>query len=75
MAHLRLAHICRRRMIRNLAFDRHGCVVIVEGAPDETMEELLRSILRNLMVCRKVLVARIPCSWLIYVWHTHVDDD
>ncbi len=30
MLHLRLACICRQRMMRNLAFDRHGCVAIVE---------------------------------------------
>ena len=30
MHHLRLAHIWRRRMMRNLAFDRHGCVAVVD---------------------------------------------
>ncbi len=31
MPYLRLACMYRRRIMRNLAFDRHGCVAIVEG--------------------------------------------
>ena len=30
MPHLRLAWICRRRMLRSLAFDHLGCVAVVE---------------------------------------------
>ena len=30
LRNLRLAHVYRRRIIRNLAFDRHGCVAVVE---------------------------------------------
>jgi hypothetical protein len=30
MPHLRLAYICRRRLMRSLALERHGCVAIVE---------------------------------------------
>ena len=32
MPQLRLAYVCRRRMMRNLAFDRHGCGAVVEEA-------------------------------------------
>ena len=32
MPNLRFAYISRRRMIRNLAFNRRGCVDIVEEA-------------------------------------------
>ena len=42
---------------------------------DDAKEELLRSTLRNHMVCRKVLIGSIPCSCPIYVWHTYVDDE
>ncbi len=30
MYELRLAYICRRRMMRNLGFDRHGCVALAD---------------------------------------------
>ena len=31
LRNLRLAHIYRRRTMRTLAFDRHGCVAVVEA--------------------------------------------
>ena len=36
MSHLRLAYICRRRMMRTLAFDRHGCVAELMRCHDES---------------------------------------
>ena len=61
--------------MRSFAFDRHGCVAIVEEVCYEAKEELLRSTLNNHMVCRKVLMSQIPCSCPNYVWHMYVDDE
>ena len=72
MSHLRLSHICRRRMMRSLAFDRHGCDAVCH---DRANEELLRSTLHNHMVCRKARIATTRCSCPILVWHTYIDDE
>ena len=75
LRNLRLARIYRRRMMRSFAFDRHGCVAIVEEVCYEPKEELSRSTLNNHMMCRKALMALILCSCPICVWHMYVDDE
>src|SRR5210317_2021284 len=74
---LRLAYICRRRMMRTLAMDGLGTVAVVEEVDlwGESGGIELDSPPPYGMVCRKAMVAQIACSCHFYDCHTYVDDE
>src|SRR5210317_2079303 len=71
---LRLAYICRRRMMRTLAMNGLGTVAVVEevdlGGESGGIE--VDSPPPYGMVCRKAMVAQIACSCHFYDWRTYV---